>query len=45
MGYAVGDCPKAERLARETLALPIYPELTEKLLERVVQTIKEFYKS
>jgi dTDP-4-amino-4,6-dideoxygalactose transaminase len=43
-GFREGDCPNAERLARETLALPIYPELTEKQIERVVQTIADFYK-
>jgi dTDP-4-amino-4,6-dideoxygalactose transaminase len=44
LDYHAGDCPNAERLARETLALPIYPELTETQIERVVQTIADFYK-
>lgn len=39
------DCPNAERASRETLALPIYPELTASQIERVVATIGEFYKS
>jgi len=44
MGYAAGDCPNAERLTNETLALPIYPELTFEKLEKIVQTIAHFYK-
>lgn len=37
------DCPNAERASRETLALPIYPELTAEQIERVVACIREFY--
>lgn len=35
--------PEAERAARETLALPIYPELNNEQIEYVVDTITEFY--
>ena len=44
LGYLPGDCPNAEQLARETLALPIYPEMTEAMIERVVGAVEEFYK-
>lgn len=43
LGYAHGDFPEAERAAAETLAIPIYPELSETQQEEVVARITEFY--
>jgi dTDP-4-amino-4,6-dideoxygalactose transaminase len=43
LGHAPGDFPESERAALETLALPIYPELTEVQLRYVVDTIAGFY--
>ena len=43
LGLAVGAFPESEAAAQETLALPIYPELSEAMLERVVQAIAAFY--
>jgi dTDP-4-amino-4,6-dideoxygalactose transaminase len=43
LGYAAGAFPESERASAETLALPIYPELTEIQLQYVVATIAEFY--
>jgi hypothetical protein len=44
LGYRPEDCPESARAARETLALPIYPELEERQLQYVVDTIAGFYR-
>jgi len=44
LGHRPGDYPQSERAAAETLALPIYPELTETQLQYVVDTIADFYR-
>jgi dTDP-4-amino-4,6-dideoxygalactose transaminase len=38
-----GDFPHSERAAQDTVALPIYPELTEEQLQYVITTIADFY--
>jgi dTDP-4-amino-4,6-dideoxygalactose transaminase len=42
LGHKPGDFPHSERAATTTLALPIFPELTETQLQYVVDTISYF---
>jgi dTDP-4-amino-4,6-dideoxygalactose transaminase len=42
-GFRKGDYPESEKAALETIALPIYPELTDEQARFVVETIRKFY--
>ncbi|MBV6478503.1 MAG: dTDP-3-amino-3,4,6-trideoxy-alpha-D-glucose transaminase [Ignavibacteria bacterium] len=42
LGYKKGDFPISEICAETSVALPIYPELTEEQIEFTVKTIKQF---
>ena len=42
LGYKRGDFPESEKAAAETLALPIYPELTDEQIVTVADKVKEF---
>ncbi|MFN3694527.1 MAG: DegT/DnrJ/EryC1/StrS family aminotransferase [Ignavibacterium sp.] len=43
LGYKKGDFPISEFSANTSIALPIYPELTDEQLQYVVSTIKKFF--
>ncbi len=43
LGYHQGDFPHAEAVAGDSLALPIYPELTGSQQQYIVGRIREFY--
>lgn len=43
LGYPEGSLPESERAARQSLALPIYPELTKGQIGQVVEAIADHY--
>ena len=45
LGHRDGDFPESERAARETLALPMFPELEAAQIEFVVASVREFYRA
>jgi dTDP-4-amino-4,6-dideoxygalactose transaminase len=45
LGLGAGAFPNAERLAQESLSLPMYPELTEEEIRIVSDAIRDFFAS
>jgi dTDP-4-amino-4,6-dideoxygalactose transaminase len=44
LGHQDGDLPETERAARESLSLPIYPELSAEQQAYVVEQVSRFYR-
>jgi dTDP-4-amino-4,6-dideoxygalactose transaminase len=44
LGHAEGEFPVSEQAARQTLAIPVYPELRPEQQQYVVETIRRFYR-
>jgi perosamine synthetase len=44
-GYRKGDFPRAENYFDKSLILPLYPALTDEMLDYVIDAVKSFYKS
>jgi dTDP-4-amino-4,6-dideoxygalactose transaminase len=45
LGLGAGAFPSAERLARRSLSLPMYPELSAEQMETVTAAIREFFEA
>ena len=43
LGYHKGDLPQAEEAAQETVCLPIFPELEEKEIQYIIDTVNGFF--
>jgi dTDP-4-amino-4,6-dideoxygalactose transaminase len=42
LGYRQGDLPETERASREVLSLPLYPEMTNEMVEQVSLAVLDF---
>lgn len=45
LGYQEGDLPVAERLAREALCIPVFPELRDEEVDRVAEAVAAFVRA
>jgi len=44
LGFGLGDLPITERVSKEALSLPVYPELTENNIRHISDTIGQFFR-
>jgi dTDP-4-amino-4,6-dideoxygalactose transaminase len=44
LGFEWGDFPAAEQYYRETVSLPLYPDLTDAEQDRVIASVKHVMK-
>ncbi len=45
LGYKEGDFPMAEKITREIVSLPMYPEMTEEQIRYVADKVNEFLRN
>jgi dTDP-4-amino-4,6-dideoxygalactose transaminase len=45
LGYRKGDLPVTEKVSGEVLSLPMYAELTDSQIDRVVANVTEFMRT
>ena len=43
LGYRRGLCPVAEEYYRQELSLPLFPDLTDADVDRVIELIRKFF--
>lgn len=43
LNYKNGDLPVTEKLAKEIISIPIFPDLEDKEVEYIIKSIKKFY--
>ena len=44
LGYKAGDFPVTEKVSKEVIALPIFPELKKEELDYIIEILEKFYK-
>ncbi len=42
LGYQEGDLPQTERVCREVLSLPMYPELSNEIVMQIADSVRQF---
>lgn len=42
LGYKKGDFPESEKASQQTLAIPVYPDLTKEEMDYIINSIREF---
>ena len=45
LGYREGDFPVSERMARECFTLPLFPEMTDRQQDRVVDALHDIFRA
>jgi dTDP-4-amino-4,6-dideoxygalactose transaminase len=43
LGYQRGQCPNAEEYYRQQLSLPLFPDLTDDDVDRVIELVRKFF--